>query len=422
MSTITHIRAREIIDSRGFPTVEVDVITEGQHVGRAAVPSGASTGIFEACELRDNDKRRYSGKGVRNAIAHVESIIAPQLLGMDVCHQRLIDQTLIALDGTENKSRLGANAILACSLATAKAAASFAGLPLFHYLGGPAVNRLPVPLVNILNGGAHADNQLSFQEFMIVPVGATSFSEALRWSSETFHALKRHLKEHKMNTNVGDEGGLAPALASNEEGLACLMKAIELAGYKPGTDIAIGLDVAASEFFHDGQYHVSGHKKPLDAASMVAWYETLAKNFPIVSIEDPFDQQDWEGFERLTAAIGSRVQIVGDDLFVTNTKRLRDGIARNAGNAVLIKLNQIGTLSETFDCIELAKRHAYRSIISHRSGETEDTTIADLAVATHVGQIKTGSISRTDRVAKYNQLLRIEELLGSSATYFWDRS
>lgn len=419
MTKIAHITSREILDSRGNPTVEVDVITEAGVRGRAAVPSGASTGEHEACELRDGDKKRYLGKGVLNAVKNVKNIIAPKLMGMDTFNQLEIDETLIKLDGTENKTNLGANAILGVSLACAKAAAELSGLPLYRYLGGAFTPRLPVPLMNILNGGAHADNTVDFQEFMVVPLGAGSFREGLRWGAEVFHALKKVLHDRKLNTAVGDEGGFAPNLKSNREALDMVMMAIDLAGFKPGKDISIALDVAASSFFKAGKYELEGEGKSLDRDQMVTFLTEMARSYPIVSIEDGLDENDWDGFVALTSAIGDRVQIVGDDLFVTNHKRLEDGIRTKAANSILIKLNQIGTLSETLKTVAVASQAGFTSIISHRSGETEDTTIADLAVATGCGQIKTGSASRTDRICKYNQLLRIEEELGGSAKYFW---
>lgn len=421
MSKISYITAREIMDSRGNPTVEVDVGTEDHCFGRAAVPSGASTGEHEAMELRDNDKNRFLGKGVTKAVSNVNKIIGPRLIGMDVCEQNLVDLTLIDLDGTDNKSNLGANATLGVSLACMKAAAEFCGLPLYRYLGGCNTTRLPVPLVNVVNGGAHADNNLDFQEFMLVPIGAKSFKEALRWSSETFHKLKFILKSKKLNTSVGDEGGFAPNLKSNEEALTLLSEAITSAGFVLGKDIALALDVAASEFYDNGHYLLKGENKKYTSQEFINYLAKLSTQFPIVSIEDGLDQNDWEGFTQLTAKIGKKVQIVGDDLFVTNTRRLQEGIEQGCANSILIKPNQIGTLSETLKCIELAKRAGYTSILSHRSGETEDVTIADIAVGTGVGQIKTGSLSRTDRTSKYNQLLRIEEELGTQAEYRWSR-
>lgn len=419
MSTIAYVNAREILDSRGNPTIEVDVGTESGFLGRAAVPSGASTGEFEACELRDGDKNRYLGKGVIQAVKNVKDKIAPAIIGLDISDQEEIDRVMIELDGTENKSNLGANAILGVSLATARAAADAASLPLYRYLGGAYTNRLPVPLMNIINGGSHADNNIDFQEFMIVPIGAKSFSEGLRMGTEVFHALKSVLKTKGLNTAVGDEGGFAPNLESNEAALGVICQAIEQAGYKVGEDVSLALDVAASEFCSDGKYELKGENKVLTSNEMVDVLANLCERYPIISIEDGLDEHDWEGFIALTEKVGQKVQIVGDDLFVTNPKRLKDGIEKKAGNSILIKLNQIGTLTETMQCIETAKTAGFTSIISHRSGETEDTFIADLAVATGVGQIKTGSASRTDRICKYNQLLRIEEELGTVATYEW---
>jgi enolase len=419
MSAISHVTAREILDSRGNPTVEVELLTESGFLGRAAVPSGASTGELEACELRDNDTRRYGGKGVLSAVRNVKERIAPRIIGLDVTDQVALDQLLIQLDGTENKSNFGANAILGVSLAAARAAAELSGLPLYRYLGGTYARRLPVPLMNIINGGAHADNNVDFQEFMIVPRGAPSFREGLRWGTEVFHALKKVLKGKKLNTAVGDEGGFAPDLKSNTEALDVIMTAIREAGFTPGQDIALALDVAASSFCESGKYVLSGEGKTLDSAGMVNFLVGMTKNYPIISIEDGLDEHDWAGFIELTKQIGQNVQIVGDDLFVTNPKILRDGITKKAANSILIKLNQIGTLTETLAAVNLAHTHGFSAIISHRSGETEDTTIADLAVATNCGQIKTGSASRTDRICKYNQLLRIEEELGDSALYSW---
>lgn len=421
MSAITQVTAREILDSRGNPTVEVEVLTESGFFGRAAVPSGASTGEFEACELRDDDANRYGGKGVLQAVRNVRERIAPRVIGLDPTNQVGIDRLLRDLDGTENKSSLGANAILGVSLACAKAAAEMAGLPLYRYLGGAYATRLPVPLMNIINGGAHADNNVDFQEFMVVPVGAPSFREGLRWGTEIFHALKKVLKGKKLNTAVGDEGGFAPDLKSNAEALDVIMTAIQEAGFAPGKDVALALDVAASSFCKQGKYLLSGEGKTLNSAEMVQFLVDLTKRYPIVSIEDGLDEHDWNGFVQLTKAVGDKIQIVGDDLFVTNPKFLKEGIEKKAANAILVKLNQIGTLSETLEAVSLARSHAFGAIISHRSGETEDTTIADLAVATGAGQIKTGSASRTDRICKYNQLLRIEEELGSAAQYYWDR-
>jgi enolase len=421
MAVISHVNAREILDSRGNPTVEVEVITESGFMGRAAVPSGASTGEFEACELRDGEENRYLGKGVLQAVRNVKEKIAPRLLGLDVAEQAAIDKMLIELDGTENKSALGANAILGVSLAVAKAGADMAGLPLYRYIGGTFATRLPVPLMNIINGGSHADNNVDFQEFMIVPVGAPSFREGLRWGTEVFHSLKKVLKGKGLNTAVGDEGGFAPNLGSNEEALEIIMTAITEAGYKPGEEIALALDVAASEFCEGGKYVLAGEGKTLSSEEMVEFLATLSQKYPIVSIEDGLDEHDWDGFAMLTKKIGKRVQIVGDDLFVTNTKRLQQGIEKNSANSILVKLNQIGTLTETLDAVDTAHRAGFTAVMSHRSGETEDTTIADLAVATGCGQIKTGSASRTDRICKYNQLLRIEEELEDLAKYSWDR-
>ena len=415
MARISEIRAREILDSRGNPTIEVEVRCSDGAFGRAMVPSGASTGEHEALELRDGEKRRYMGKGVLGAVKNVQDIIAPRLEGLDACDQALIDRTMIELDGTETKSRLGANSILGVSLASARAAANSAGTSLFSYLGGEDANTLPVPLMNIINGGAHADNNLDFQEFMIVPHGFSTFREALRAGVETFHALKSILGAKKLSTAVGDEGGFAPSLGSNEEALECVIEAIWRAGYKPAKQISIALDVASSEFFHEGKYHVE--RKTVPVAQLMEMYEEWIGKYPIVSIEDPLDENDWEGWKALTKKIGSAVQLVGDDLFVTNTKRLSDGISSGVANSILIKVNQIGTLTETLDAIEMAKQAGYSYIISHRSGETEDSTIADIAVATNAGQIKTGSASRSDRIAKYNQLLRIEEELGKEARF-----
>lgn len=419
MTKITHIAARELLDSRGNPTVEVDVITENGYFGRSLVPSGASTGEFEACELRDEDPNRYGGKGVLKAVANVNEKIAPEMMGIDVCDQEAIDRMLNDLDGSETKKNLGANGILGVSLSCAKAAAHSCDLPLYRYLGGAYASRLPVPMMNILNGGEHADNTIDFQEFMIMPVGASSFSEGLRMGTEIFHALKGILKGKGLVTAVGDEGGFAPSLASNREALDYVLMAIEKAGYKAGTDIGIALDVAASSFCKDGQYHLEGEGKVLSSAEMIDVLAELVSAYPILSIEDGLDEHDWAGFVELTKRLGDKVQLVGDDLFVTNHKFLQKGIEQKAANAILIKLNQIGTLSETLETMDLAARSGYRSVVSHRSGETEDTTIADLAVATGCGQIKTGSLARTDRVAKYNQLLRIEEELGEIAKYFY---
>ena len=417
MTAIIDIHAREILDSRGNPTVEVDVVLETGASGRAAVPSGASTGAHEAVELRDGDGGRYGGKGVQNACAAVDGEIFDALSGMDAEDQFLIDRTMTALDGTPNKSRLGANAILGVSLAVAKAAADEAGLPLYRFVGGAYAHLLPVPQMNIINGGVHADNPIDIQEFMIMPVGAGTFADAVRMGAETFAALRAALKAAGHNTNVGDEGGFAPALTGSEEALEFIMKAIETAGYKPGADIVLALDAAASEFFTDGTYALTGEGKTLDAAGMVAYYEGLVGGYPIVSVEDGMAEDDWEGWKALTASLGGKVQLVGDDVFVTAPARLKDGIDKGVANAILIKLNQIGTLSETLETVEMAHKAGYRAVISHRSGETEDTTIADVAVATNAGQIKTGSLSRSDRLAKYNQLMRIEEELGPAARY-----
>jgi enolase len=423
MSEISALHGRQILDSRGNPTVEVEVQLESGAQGRAAVPSGASTGIYEAVELRDGDKSRYLGKGVLKAIQNVNETIAPEMAGMEAANQREIDRKLLCLDGTPNKGKLGANAILGVSLAVAKAAAAEAGLPLYRYLGGANAHVLPVPMANIVNGGKHADNKIDFQEFMVMPVGATSFAEAIRWTAEVFHSLKSVLKKAGHNTNVGDEGGFAPNL-DNEESLKYIMEAITKAGYQPGRnkDFAIALDCASSELFDEGgkkgyKFWKSNPSKLFKAADMIKLFASWVEKYPIISIEDPLDQDDWDGYVKMTKELGEKVQIVGDDFFVTNPKRLADGIEKGATNAILIKVNQIGSLTETLDCIELAKQHNYTNIISHRSGETEDTTIADIAVATNAGQIKTGSASRTDRICKYNQLLRIEEELGESAVY-----
>jgi enolase len=422
MATIVSIEAREILDSRGNPTVEADVMLDDFSFGRAAVPSGASTGAHEAHELRDDDKKRYAGKGVKKAVEAVQGEIAKRLGGEDADDQTRIDRLMNELDGTKNKSRLGANAILAVSLATAKAAANSHELSLFRYIGGAAARVLPVPLMNIINGGHHADNNVDFQEFMVVPTGAKTFSEALRMGTETFHALKSVLKAKGANTSVGDEGGFAPSLKSNEEALDVIMQAIDKAGYNPGQDIMLALDVAASEMVNESGkpsvyklYKSSQEEK--SSAEMVEWYKNLVRNYPIISIEDGMAEEDWAGWSSLTREIGSTVQLVGDDLFVTNVDFLQRGIKENVANSILVKVNQIGTLTETLDAVALAQRSGYTAIISHRSGETEDVTIADLAVATNAGQIKTGSASRTDRVAKYNQLLRIEEMLGDEAVY-----
>lgn len=420
MSSILDIRAREILDSRGNPTVEVEVLTEDGIIGRAAVPSGASTGAFEAVELRDNDSSRFLGKGVLQACRNVEELIADELIGVDVFEQRYIDQIMIDVDGTENKSKLGANAMLGVSLAVAKAAALTSEQPLFRYLGGVNAHVMPVPMMNILNGGSHADNSIDFQEFMIVPVGAELFSEGLRMGVEVFHHLKSVLKKKGYSTNVGDEGGFAPNIKSNDEAIETVLQAIEAAGYRPGEDIMIAMDAAASEFYLEKEklyhFHKSGGKK-LTSEEMVAYWEHWVGKYPIWSIEDGLHEEDWDAWKLMTDRLGSKIQIVGDDLFVTNTKRLQRGIDMGAANSILIKVNQIGTLTETIDAVQLATRNSYTSVMSHRSGETEDTFIADLAVALNTGQIKTGSASRSDRIAKYNQLLRIEEELADSAVY-----
>ncbi|AIJ26033.1 MULTISPECIES: phosphopyruvate hydratase [Amycolatopsis] len=415
MAVIEQVGAREILDSRGNPTVEVEVALDDGTLARAAVPSGASTGEHEAVELRDGDPKRYNGKGVERAVAAVLDEIGPELAGVDAVDQRIVDQKLVDLDGTPDKSRLGANALLGVSLAVAKAAAESAELELFRYLGGPNAHVLPVPMMNILNGGAHADTDVDIQEFMIAPIGAESFREALRWGTEVYHSLKSVLKGRGLATGLGDEGGFAPSLSSNREALDLITTAIEKAGYAPGRDIALALDVAATEFFSAGSYTFEGSKRT--AEQMGAYYRELVDAYPLVSIEDPLSEDDWDGWVALTQQIGDRVQLVGDDLFVTNPDRLEDGINRGAANALLVKVNQIGTLSETLDAIALATSSGYKSMMSHRSGETEDTTIADLAVATGVGQIKTGAPARSERVAKYNQLLRIEETLGDAARY-----
>jgi enolase len=418
MSEIIAIRAREILDSRGNPTVEAEVFLDSGFNGRAAVPSGASTGTREALELRDGDQKRFLGKGVLKAVEHVNSDIGPKLIGFDAADQVGLDRFLIAMDGTENKGRLGANAILAVSMAVAKASAADAGMPLYRYLGGVSAHVLPVPMMNVLNGGAHADNNLDIQEFMIVPAGAESFGEALRMGVETFHSLKKVLKSNGLNTAVGDEGGFAPNLKSNEEAMEVLMKAIAAAGYEPGKDIFIALDAAASEFCESGQYLLEAEAPPQkSAAELLDFYTVWAGRYPLISLEDGMAEQDWAGWKALTKKLGATIQIVGDDVFVTNTRILKKGIAEGVANSILIKLNQIGTVSETFEAITMAFKAGYTAVVSHRSGETEDTTIADLAVAAGTGQIKTGSLSRTDRVAKYNRLLRIEDELGDSA-YF----
>ena len=418
MSAIESIVAREILDSRGNPTVEVDVLLESGALGRAAVPSGASTGEHEAVELRDGDKKRYLGKGVQKAVENINEEIAPELLSYEVTLQVDIDNIMIELDGTKNKGRLGANAILAVSMACAKAAANELGQPLYRYLGGTNAKELPVPMMNILNGGKHADNNVDLQEFMIAPAGAPTFKEALRMGAEIFHSLKSILKDMGLNTAVGDEGGYAPNLNSNEEALQVIMKAIEKAGYRPGEDVFICLDPAASSFYENGKYNLKAEKDPIkDSQQMVEYYEYLINKYPIISIEDGLAEDDWEGFKLLTERLGNKIQIVGDDLYVTNTERLKRGIAEKATNSILIKLNQIGTVTETMDAIEMAKRAGFTAIVSHRSGETEDTFISDLVVAMNTGQIKTGSASRSERIAKYNQLLRIEEELGDSAIF-----
>jgi enolase len=417
MSAIIDIHARQILDSRGNPTVEVDVSLESGATGRAAVPSGASTGAHEAVELRDGDKSKYGGKGVLKAVEAVNGEIFDAISGLDAAGQLHIDKTMIDLDGTPNKARLGANAILGVSLAVAKAAAQEADLPLYRYIGGTQASTLPVPMMNIINGGAHADNPIDFQEFMILPWAAPSCAEAIRWGAEVFHALRAELKKAGHNTNVGDEGGFAPNIASAEKALEFVVQAIGKAGFKAGDEIALGLDTASTEFFKDGKYVMEGEGKTLDSDGMVKLYADLVSKFPIVSIEDGMAEDDWKGWKSLTDAIGKKVQLVGDDLFVTNPKRLADGIQKGVANAILVKVNQIGTLSETLEAVEMAHKAGYRAVISHRSGETEDSTIADIAVATNAGQIKTGSLSRSDRNAKYNQLIRIEEQLGPSAHY-----
>ncbi|GAB1369781.1 phosphopyruvate hydratase [Azonexus hydrophilus] len=417
MSSIVDVIAREILDSRGNPTVEADVLLESGVMGRAAVPSGASTGSREAIELRDGDKSRYLGKGVMQAVENINTEISEAIIGLDAQEQAFIDQTMIELDGTDNKSRLGANAILAVSMAVAKAAAEESGLPLYRYFGGMAPMQMPVPMMNIINGGAHANNSLDIQEFMVMPVGANTFREAMRCGAEIFHALKKLLDKKGHSTAVGDEGGFAPNLGSHAEALEVIMQAIEEAGYVPGQDVLLALDCAASEFYKDGKYHLSGEGLQLTSEQFTDYLANLADQFPIVSIEDGMAEGDWDGWKLLTDRLGKKVQIVGDDLFVTNTRILKEGIQKGIGNSILIKINQIGTLSETFAAIEMAKRAGYTAVISHRSGETEDSTIADIAVGLNAGQIKTGSLSRSDRIAKYNQLLRIEEDLGDTASY-----
>lgn len=417
MTIIADVYAREVLDSRGNPTVEVEVALESGAKGRAIVPSGASTGAYEAVELRDGDKSRYLGKGVLKAVDNVNGTIAPEIIGLDAIDQVAIDEKMIQLDGTDNKAKLGANAILAVSMAVAHAAAEALDVPLYTYLGGFNAKTLPVPMMNIVNGGAHADNNVDVQEFMVLPVGASSFKEALRVGAEIFHNLKSVLQEKGLNTAVGDEGGFAPNLGSNEEAITTIISAIERAGYKPGEDVFLGMDVASTEFFKDGKYHLEGEGKAYSSAEFVDYLAELAEKYPIITIEDGCAEDDWEGWKLLTDKLGSKVQLVGDDLFVTNTVRLSEGIEKGIGNSILIKVNQIGTLTETFDAIEMAKRAGYTAVISHRSGESEDSTIADIAVATNAGQIKTGAPSRTDRVAKYNQLLRIEDQLASVSQY-----
>ena len=417
MSAIVDIIGREILDSRGNPTVECDVLLESGAMGRAAVPSGASTGSREAIELRDGDKGRYLGKGVLTAVEHINTEISEAVMGLEANEQAFLDHTLIDLDGTDNKSRLGANAMLAVSMAVAKAAAEEAGLPLYRYFGGSGGMQLPVPMMNVINGGAHANNNLDLQELMIIPVGAPSFAEAVRYGAEVFHALKKIIHDQGMSTAVGDEGGFAPNVKSHEAAIQLILKAIDKAGYEAGTQIAIGLDCASSEFYKEGKYRLEGEGLVLDAAGFTNLLATWCDKYPIISIEDGMAEGDWDGWAHLTKALGRRVQLVGDDLFVTNTRILHEGIARGIANSILIKINQIGTLTETFAAIEMAKRAGYTAVISHRSGETEDSTIADIAVGTNAGQIKTGSMSRSDRVAKYNQLLRIEEDLGDIASY-----
>jgi len=417
MTIISNVYAREVLDSRGNPTVEVEVHLESGGFGRAIVPSGASTGAYEAVELRDGDKGRYVGKGVLKAVENVNDIIAPEIIGFDALDQVAIDTRMIELDGTPNKGKLGANAILAVSMAAARAASDALGVSLYTYLGGFNAKTLPVPMMNIVNGGAHADNNVDVQEFMVLPVGAPSFKEGLRWGTEIFHSLKSVLKEKGLNTAVGDEGGFAPNLSSNEEAITTIITAIERAGYKPGEDVFLGMDVASTEFFKDGKYHLEGEGKSYTSAEWIDFLAAWVDKYPIITIEDGCSEDDWEGWKLLTEKLGGKVQLVGDDLFVTNTERLSTGIEKGIGNSILVKVNQIGTLTETFDAIEMAKRAGYTAVISHRSGESEDSTIADIAVATNAGQIKTGAPSRTDRVAKYNQLLRIEDELGRVAQY-----
>ncbi|KJR45905.1 Enolase [Desulfosporosinus sp. I2] len=417
MSFITDVYAREILDSRGNPTVEVDVVLTDGTIGRAAVPSGASTGAFEAVELRDGDNTRYMGKGVLKAVENVNLLISPKVEGLNPYDQPGLDQLLKEIDGTENKGKLGANAILGVSMATAKAAAESLGLPLYQYLGGVNAKELPVPMMNILNGGKHADNNVDIQEFMIMPIGASSFAEGLRMGTEVYHSLKAVLKEKSLATAIGDEGGFAPSLESNEDALLCIVDAIQRAGYQPGEDVALALDVAATELYENGTYNLAGEGLKKTSEEMIDFYEGLIKRYPIVSIEDGLDEEDWEGWRKMTERLGDRVQLVGDDLFVTNPERLARGIKEKCANSILIKLNQIGTMTETLDAIEMAKRAGYTSVVSHRSGETEDVTLAHVAVAVNAGMIKTGAPARTERVAKYNELLRIEEELGDSAVY-----
>lgn len=417
MTAIYDVRALEVLDSRGNPTIEVEVTLESGKSGRAMVPSGASTGAHEAVELRDGDERRYLGKGVTKAVANVEDSIGPELIGMDVLDQAAIDNMMIALDGTDNKGKLGANAILGASLAVARAAAVELGVPLYTYLGGFNARTLPVPMMNILNGGKHADNNVDIQEFLVMPVGAATFREGLRMGAEIFHHLKSVLKKKGLSTSVGDEGGFAPNLSSNEEALQIILEAVERAGYEAGKDVRLAIDVAANEIYRDGAYHFDGEGVARSPEQLIDYYEELVQKYPIISIEDGLAEDDWANWKTLTARLGARIQLIGDDLFVTNTTRLQRGITERIGNSILVKVNQIGTLTETFDAIEMAKRAGYTAVISHRSGETEDSTIADIAVAANAGQIKTGAPSRTDRVAKYNQLLRIEEQLGSTAHY-----
>ena len=423
MSKIKSIYAREILDSRGNPTVEVEVTSDQGDFGRASVPSGASTGIHEAVELRDGDKSRYLGLGVSKAVDNVNNIIAKELIGASIYDQRAIDHKMIEIDGTENKGKLGANAILGVSLAVAKCAANSLNMPLYRYIGGSNAHVLPTPMMNIINGGAHADNNVDFQEFMIMPVSATSFKEAIRMGAEVFHSLKKVLKSKGLNTAVGDEGGFAPDLASNEDAIKTILEAIEQAGYTPGKDVKLAMDVASSEFYKDGKYTLPGeNNKSFTSTELVDFYEELCNKYPIISIEDGLDQDDWEGWDYLTKKLGSKVQLVGDDFFVTNTKRLQTGIEKGVANSILIKVNQIGTLTETLEAIEMAQKANYTAVVSHRSGETEDTTIADIAVATNAAQIKTGSASRTDRIAKYNQLIRIEDELNGESKYLGDQS